>query len=499
MNTEPDIVIIGSGVGGATIAAGLAGSGARIAILERGERLPDTPEARSYRSIFVDGHFRPKEMWREADGTEFNPGNFYFVGGNSKLFGAVLLRYRAEDFTEMQHLGGVSPAWPFPYEELEPWYGKAERLFEVRGALGDDPTEPFHSTPYPHGPVPDEPAIARARAELKAQGLHPASLPLGVDIDTWLSGGRTPWDGFPNTGEGKRDAETASLAAALKDPDIELVTSAHVDTLEAGPGGRIETVHYTHNGERKRLSPKLVILSAGAINSAAILLRSGDGKGLANRSGQVGRNFMNHNCSAMLAIDPFRRNDSVYQKTLMLNDYYLTGGRDGLPLGNVQLLGKINGDILKANAPRYAPRLALDFMAGHAVDWYMMTEDLPNPESRVMVDGKGIILQWRRSNMEALSGLEEKMRAHFKAAGYPIVLSRAFDKRTPSHQCGTVRMGLDPAASPLDPFCRAWDHPNLYVVDGGCLPTSAAVNPALTIAAQALRVADHLVSTQVHS
>jgi len=499
MNTEPDIVIIGSGVGGATIAAGLAGSGARIAILERGERLPDTPEARSYRSIFVDGHFRPKEMWREADGTEFNPGNFYFVGGNSKLFGAVLLRYRAEDFTEMQHLGGVSPAWPFPYEELEPWYGKAERLFEVRGALGDDPTEPFHSTPYPHGPVPDEPAIARARAELKAQGLHPASLPLGVDIDTWLSGGRTPWDGFPNTGEGKRDAETASLAAALKDPDIELVTSAHVDTLEAGPGGRIETVHYTHNGERKRLSPKLVILSAGAINSAAILLRSGDGKGLANRSGQVGRNFMNHNCSAMLAIDPFRRNDSVYQKTLMLNDYYLTGGRDGLPLGNVQLLGKINGDILKANAPRYAPRLALDFMARHAVDWYMMTEDLPNPESRVMVDGKGIILQWRRSNMEALSGLEEKMRAHFKAAGYPIVLSRAFDKRTPSHQCGTVRMGLDPAASPLDPFCRAWDHPNLYVVDGGCLPTSAAVNPALTIAAQALRVADHLVSTQVHS
>ena len=499
MNTQPDIVIIGSGVGGATIAAGLAGSGARIAILERGERLPDTPEARSYRSIFVDGHFRPKEMWREADGTEFNPGNFYFVGGNSKLFGAVLLRYRAEDFTEMQHLGGVSPAWPFPYEELEPWYGKAERLFEVRGALGDDPTEPFHSTPYPHGPVPDEPAIARARAELKAQGLHPASLPLGVDIDTWLSGGRTPWDGFPNTGEGKRDAETASLAAALKDPDIELVTSAHVDTLEAGPGGRIETVHYTHNGERKRLSPKLVILSAGAINSAAILLRSGDGKGLANRSGQVGRNFMNHNCSAMLAIDPFRRNDSVYQKTLMLNDYYLTGGRDGLPLGNVQLLGKINGDILKANAPRYAPRLALDFMAGHAVDWYMMTEDLPNPESRVMVDGKGIILQWRRSNMEALSGLEEKMRAHFKAAGYPIVLSRAFDKRTPSHQCGTVRMGLDPAASPLDPFCRAWDHPNLYVVDGGCLPTSAAVNPALTIAAQALRVADHLVSTQMHS
>lgn len=494
MVKQPDIVIIGSGIGGATVAAGLAGSGARIVILERGERLPDTPEARSYRSIFVDGHFRPKEMWREPDGTAFNPGNFYFVGGNSKLFGAVLLRYRAEDFTEMRHLGGISPAWPFPYEELEPWYGKAERLFEVRGELGQDPTEPAHSTPYSHGPVPDEPAITRARAELKSQGLHPATLPLGVDIDAWLAGGRTPWDGFPNTGKGKKDAETAPLAAALKDPNIELITSAHVETLEAGPGGRIEAIHYTHGGERNRLSPKLVILSAGAINSAAILLRSGDGRGLANRSDQVGRNFMNHNCSAMLAINPFRRNDSVYQKTLMLNDYYLTGGRGGLPLGNVQLLGKINGDILKANAPRYAPRFALDFMAGHAVDWYMMTEDLPNPESRIMVDGKGIIMQWRRSNMEALSGLEAKMRAHFKAAGYPIVLSQAFDKRTPSHQCGTVRMGDDPASAPLDVYCRAFDHQNLFVVDASFLPTSAAVNPALTVAAQALRVADHIVS-----
>lgn len=492
MTTQPDIVIIGSGIGGSTMAAALAGSGARIVILERGERLPDTPETRSYRSIFVDGYFRPKEMWREPDGTAFNPGNFYFVGGNSKLFGAVLLRYRAEDFTEMQHLGGVSPAWPFPYEELEPWYGKAERLFEVRGELGQDPTEPHHSTPYPHGPVPDEPAIARARAELKAQGLNPATLPLGVDIDTWLAGGRTPWDGFPNAGKGKKDAETAPLAAALLDPDITLVTSAHVDTLEEGADGRITAIHYTHGGEKKRLSPKLVILSAGAINSAAILLRSGNGKGLANGSDQVGRNFMNHNCSAMLAINPFRRNDSVYQKTLMLNDYYLTGGRDNLPLGNVQLLGKINGDILKANAPAYAPRFALDFMAGHAIDWYMMTEDLPNPESRIMVDGKGIIMQWQRSNMEALAGLEAKMRAHFKAAGYPIVLTQPFDKRTPSHQCGTVRMGLDPASAPLDPYCRAFDHANLYVVDGGCLPTSAAVNPALTIAAQALRVADHI-------
>ncbi|MBX3598203.1 MAG: GMC family oxidoreductase [Rhizobiaceae bacterium] len=491
---QPDIVIIGSGIGGATVASGLAGSGAKVLILERGERLVASPEAHNSHAIFVNGHYRPKEMWRGIDGTEFNPGNYYYVGGNSKFFGAVLLRYRREDFEKMEHYGGVSPAWPFPYEELEPWYGRAEQLFQVRGALGEDPTEPFHSTPYPFPPVPDEAPIARAREELKRLGLHPASLPLGVDIDAWLKQGRTPWDAFPNTGTGKMDAETAPLKQALVDGDIQLLTSAYVETLHPSPDGKyITSVTYTHNGERKTVTPKLVILSAGAINSAAILLRSGS---LANSSDQVGRNFMNHNASAMLAVHPFRRNDSVYQKTLMLNDYYLSDGMGGKPLGNVQLLGKINGDILKANV-RSVPKFALDFMAGHAVDWYLMCEDLPNPESRVLVDGKGIILQWQRSNLESLERLTRVMREHFRAAGYPVVLNRPFDRRTPSHQCGTIRMGNDAAMAPLDPYCRSFDHKNLFVVDGSSLPNSAAVNPSLTIAAQALRVADHIRQTEL--
>jgi choline dehydrogenase-like flavoprotein len=493
---NPDIVIIGSGIGGATIAAGLAGCGASIVILERGERLTPTPETRDTRSIFIDGYFRPKETWREAGGQPFNPGNYYYVGGNSKLNGAVLFRYRREEFSEMEHFGGVSPAWPFPYEELEPWYSKAEQLFKVRGVLGEDPTEPFHSQPYAFPPVPDEAPIARARAELKGLGLHPSSLPLGVDIDQWLAGGRTPWDAFPNTGAGKMDAESAPLAAALQDPNVQLVAGAMVERLEASPDGKaIDAIHYRQNGEAKILSPKLVILSAGAINSAAILLRSAPG-GLANSSDQVGRNFMNHNSAAMLAIDPRRINDSVYQKTLGLNDYYLPDGKGGKPLGNVQLLGKINGDILRSSV-RLAPKFALDYMARHAVDWYLMCEDLPDPESRIMVDGTGIVMQWRRTNMQSLTGLAKVMRENLRACGYPIVLSRPFDKRTPSHQCGTVRMGSDAATAPLDPWCRAFDHQNLFVVDGGFLPNSAAVNPALSIAAQALRVADHIRNTDL--
>jgi choline dehydrogenase-like flavoprotein len=494
MLAATDVLIVGSGIGGATLAAGLTGSGAKVTILERGEQLPDGPSARDARAIFVDQHYRPKEIWRDGRGASFNPGNYYYVGGNSKFYGAVMLRYREQDFAALEHEGGVSPAWPIPYATLEPWYDLAERLFQVRGAAGQDPTEPVRSQSYPFAPVPDEPAIAAVRERLARQGLHPFSLPLAVDIERWLSRAATPWDAFPDTRSGKLDAETAPLAQALRSPDISLVTGAHVQRLLLAPDGRrVEGAEYVRDGERRVIRAGTVALCAGAVNSAALLLRS---DGVANRSGVVGRYFMNHNCTAMLAVDPRVTNDSVYQKTLGINDFYLNDGRGGLPLGNVQLLGKITAPIFRANLP-WAPGFALSWLARHSVDWYLMSEDLPDPDSRVRVDGDTIVLDWRRSNMTAHGRLVARMRELFRAAGYPIVLARTFDRRTPSHQCGTVRFGTDPATSALDPYCRAHDHPNLFVVDASFLPTSAAVNPALTIAAQALRVADHLAPAAV--
>lgn len=492
-----DIAVIGSGIGGSSLAAGLAGSGAAITILERGEQLPDSPAARDARAIFVEQRFRPDEMWRDAEGRPFNPGNYYYVGGNSKFYGAVLIRYRARDFEALEHADGVSPAWPFAYAELEPWYARAEALFQVRGAIGQDPTEPAHSTPYPHPPVPDEPAIAAVRQRLGAQGVHPFSLPLAIDIERWLHRAATPWDAFPDARSGKIDAETGPLALALRSPTTRLVTGAQVERLLVAPDGRrVDGVEYMLHGERRHLRAGTVILAAGAVNSAALLLRSATDacpKGVANSSDVVGRHFMNHNCTAMLAVDPRVRNDSVYQKTLGINDFYFDDGAGGPPLGNVQLLGKITAPILKGNL-RWVPTPALTWLAAHSVDWYLMSEDLPDPDSRVRVDGDTIVLDWRRSNMTAHDRLVTRMRELFRAAGYPIVLARPFDRRTPSHQCGTVRFGTDPATSALDTFCRAHEHPNLFVVDASFLPTSAAVNPALTIAAQALRVADHLVA-----
>lgn len=495
-----DILIIGSGIGGATLAAGLAGTGAKIAILERGRQLADSPAARDARAIFVDGAWRPKESWVGADGKAFSPGNYYFVGGNSKFYGAVHLRYRERDFEAFETPGGLSPAWPFAYGELEPWYGRAEHLFQVHGTAGEDSVEPARSTPYPCPPVPDEPAIAKVRERLKAAGLHPFTLPLAVDIERWLAHGKTPWDAFPDTRSGKFDAETAALAKALRSSDVSLHTDTFVERLLVDPDGRrIAGVEVISGGERRTIRARFVVVSAGAVNSAALLLRSATDScptGIANRSDAVGRHFMNHNCTAMLAVDPRQRNDSVYQKTLGINDFYFEDGARKTPLGNVQLLGRVTAPILKANL-RYVPESLLGKLSDHAVDWYLMSEDLPQRDSRVTVDGGRIRLDWRRSNMAAHEGLKRRMKERFRAAGYPIVLSRTFDRRTPSHQCGTVVFGTDPAASALDPFCRAHDHDNLFVVDASFLPTSAAVNPALTIAAQALRVADHIASTEL--
>lgn len=493
MSGGPDIVIIGSGMGGATLAAALAQTGRRIVILERGEDIPDTPACRDAGAIFGQGVFRPNEQWLTPNGEGFNPGNYYYVGGNSRFYGAVLIRYRAEDFDEMRHLGGVSPEWPISYAEFEPWYQAAETLFEVRGHLGDDPSEPAHSGTYPFEAVADEPSIARVRQQLTACGMTPCSLPLGVDVDRWLAGGQTPWDAFPDTSGSKKDAASIGLAKALNFPNVELIKAAQATRLITGTADKISGVDYVKDGQIHRLEPKLTVLSAGAVNSAVVLLRSANDAfptGLANRSDLVGRNFMNHNSSALLAINPFRRNTAIYQKTIQFNDFYLRGGPDDAPLGNIQLLGKISGSILASQTG--LPRLAAEWIAAHSVDWYAMSEDLPARESRVTVVNDEIVLDWKRSNWQAHEALVAKTRKVLKRAGSPIVLSRAFDRKTPSHQCGTTRFGADAKESVLDIFCRSHDHRNLFVVDAGFLPNSAAVNPALTIAAQALRVADHI-------
>lgn len=493
---QPDVIIIGSGIGGATLAAALAPSGRRILILERGEHLRPSPQDRDATAIFGDGVFRADEDWLDGTDTPFNAGNYYNVGGNSKFYGAALIRYRNVDFGQITHRGGTTPGWPISYDDLESDYQAAEQMYAVRGTLGQDPTEPEHSGSYSYDAVPDEPDIAALRRKLKAIGMHPSSIPLGVDIAGWLAAGQTTWDAYPNTCGAKMDAETCGLKTALTHSNVELRTGCRVIKLHEDADGRIASVE-THSGDRfETLSAPIIVVAAGAVQTAALLLASANENcpnGLANRSDQVGRNFMNHNCSAVMALHPLRRNGAVYQKTLMMNDFYLGAGGHP-PLGNVQMLGKITGPILAANAK--LPNWLANAIAARSFDFYAMSEDLSNPDSRVTLKNNQIKLDWQRSNWDTHLRLVAELKSVLRKAGFPIVMSRAFDRRTPSHQCGTARMGADPKASVVDTFCRSHDHKNLFIVDASVLPTSAAVNPALTIAALALRAGRHIMKTE---
>lgn len=494
-----DIVIIGSGVGGGCVALSLADTGARILILERGERLPREAQNWDPEAVFVDNRYRTRETWYDGAGKAFRPGQFYYVGGHTKVYGTAMFRFRERDFEGIEHADGATVPWPVRYLDLEPWYAQAERVFGVHGHAGDDPTEPPRSGPFPHPPIPHEPIIGEVFERMKARGLHPSHMPAAIDFHpggTCIRCGTC--DGFPCKIGAKGDAETRLIDPALKYPNVTLQTGSLVRRLIADERGkRVVACEFERGGEIRNVGARLFVLSAGAINSAAVLLRSTSGNnpnGLANSSGVIGRYYMNHNCTAIMAVTPWRVNDTRYPKTLTLNDYYFGGNASQRPLGNLQLLGKIKEPMLRGALPNL-PQWSRAWLARHSVDWYVMSEDLAQADSSVRLRNDGAIaLSWKRSNLRAHRRWVEVAKRLLKDVGFPIVVSKPFGTDTPSHQCGTARFGDDPATSALDPWCRAWDHDNLYVVDASFFPSSAALNPALTVAAQALRVGAHLKS-----
>ncbi len=493
-----DVLIIGSGVGGGAVALQLAGSGARVLILERGPFLPREPQNWDPEAVFGALRYRSTETWTSGD-RRFRPGQYYYVGGHTKFYGTAMFRFRERDFGVIEHEDGESPAWPIGYDVLEPWYEKAEVLFGVRGTAGIDPTEPPRRSPFPHPAIPNEPVVAAVHERLLGMGLHPFPMPAAVDY-----GGRCQrcgtCDAFPCRIDAKGDAEICLLRPALQQPNVQLQTETRVTRLVTDDTGRrIVAVEAEHQGQSQTITADLFVLSAGAIQSAVLLQRSATPrhpKGLANTSDVVGRHYMNHNCTGLMALHPLKHNATKFPKTLSVNDYYFGDPQTGgLPLGNLQLLGKIQEPMLRGSTPAWVPKVARQAMAAHSVDWYVMSEDLPHPESTVhpLADG-GVDLRWQRTNMGSHRRWVAKARDILSRTGWPIVVSKPFGMETPSHQCGTVRFGNDPATSALDTWCKAWDHDNLYVVDAGFFPSSAALNPALTVAAQALRVGHHLRS-----
>ncbi len=498
MSYSFDIVIIGTGAGGGTLAYALRQSGAKILLIERGDFLPQEPQNWDPQEAYYKSRYKTTEQWFDAEGNGFRPGVHYFVGGNTKLYGAALPRFRKEDFEALEHEGGTSPAWPVKYDEYEPYYAEAEKIYNVHGKAGQDPTEPPRSSPYPFPPVPHEPYIADLSDRLSQQGLHPFYYPMGIDL---REGGTCirckTCDGFPCQVHAKSDTDICCIRPALESPDMTLWSNTYARRLTTDETGRkIQTIEVDKAGERIEVTANTVVVSCGAVNSAALLLRSADHRhplGLANSSDQVGRNYMVHNNSALVAVDPMRKNDVVFQKTLAVNDFYLNGPDWNYPMGNLQLLGKVQAAMVAAAKPA-VPRPILKAMTNRSVDWWVMSEDLPDPKNRIRVTTQGNIqVEWTPNNVEAHRQLANAATTMLKEAGYPFVFVEEMGIETNSHQCGTIRFGDNPATAVLDANCKAYDLDNLYVVDSSFFPSSAAMNPALTIAAQALRVAEKLI------
>jgi len=489
---EYDVVIIGSGAGGGTLAYALSKTPARILIVERGDFIPQEDQNWDPEAVWKHLRYQTREMWLDANGREFPPYSHYNVGGNSKFWGSVLYRLRREDFQDLRHLEGTSPAWPIDYDTLEPYYERAERLYGVHGEAGSDPTEPRRS-PYPYPPIPHSDGMAALVERFRSFGLHPSPLPLGLLDGCLLC---NTCNSFACKVHAKSEADVCCIRPAIQKPTVTLWTNATAMRLTTNPSGdRVVAVEVVRNGETVRVEASLFVVSCGAVNSAALLLRSAAAAhpdGIANSSGLVGRRYMAHLATMMQGFHPFRMNDTVFQKTVAINDYYLRGPDGDYPLGQIQSQGRTHAVMAQTVVP-WIPLWAYQAWVSRGVDWLAMSEDLPDWDNRVSLEKDGRIrLHYRPNNLRAHRQLVREMARLLRRAGFWAIVKHSHGARNTTHQCGTLVFGHDPRASVLDPYCRTHDVHNLFVVDASFFPSSAAVNPALTIAAQALRVADHI-------
>ena len=504
-----DIAIIGTGAGGGTLARALASTGKRILVLERGDYLPREHENWDTDAVFAKGRYLAPETWYDEHDQPFRPYTHYRVGGNTKVYGAALLRLRPRDFGVIEHFGGVSPAWPIGYDELEPYYTRAEEIYSVHGRRGSDPHEPPSDRDFPHPPVPLEPVMQEWFDDLTREGYRPFPIPLGVRLPP-STPGQAPYrlarfDGYPDPTEVKADAHVCGVRPAATRSSVTLMTRARVDRLVADSSGRrVDHLVIDHDGERCIVRADVVVLACGAINSAALLLRSRDGRfptGLANSSDQVGRNYMCHQngCVSVVTQEP---NPSPFQKGFGLTDFYFGAPDSTKPLGTLQLMGKPDPGTLAWLRGEALGGEPLESLAARTVDWFITAEDLPDPGNRVTIRGDGadaqIRLTYRRNNTEAYDRLLEQLRLAMerverrRGRSAPVLLHQRLGISGVSHQNGTLRMGGDPRTSVVTPDGRAHDLTNLYVSDGSVFCSSGAVNPSLTIMAWSLRLADHL-------
>ena len=512
-----DVIIIGSGAGGATMANELAATGKSILILERGDHLPQEPENWNPRKVFIERKYLTNERWLDRHGKTIKPNIHYWVGGNTSFYGAALFRYRKRDFEEVQHADGISPAWPISYDDLAPYYTKAEHEWNVHGSRkiveSADPTDDLDAPEYPHPPIAHDSEVALLKSRIRESGWRPFDIPLGIDRND-----KQPWKGkcvrcdtcggFPCRVLGKSDARQI-VNKAIDYSNVTLISGMRVDRLETSADGRtVERIVCRGEGGQHIFKGDIVVMAAGAINSAILMLQSANDahpNGLANGSDQVGRNYMFHTASATVS---FTRSKvaATFPKTFAINDFYWNDPEGGFdfPMGHIQMLEHMNGDVIQGQMQDKVPEwLVPDGFANALADRLMafmiLSEDLPEARNRVRLNKDGqVVLEYWHNNMTGHERLVKKFNKRLAKLGRLYQSFRQsriqIDELLPlygtAHQCGTLRMGNDPKSSVVRADCRAHEVDNLYVADAGVFVTSAAVNPALTIVANAMRVAD---------
>lgn len=489
-----DVIIIGTGAGGGTLASKLAPTGKKVLILERGDFMPLEEQNRSNVDVFKKERYHAPEQWYDIAGEPFSPQTNYAIGGNTKIYGSVLMRMRERDFETVTHQEGVSPEWGLKYQDFEPYYTEAEQLYKVHGQIADDPTEPFRSADYPYPAVGHEPQVQEIVAAISQQGLHPTSLPVGLTRQT---------------DDPTNDSEVSGIVPAMQHPNITLKTKATVVCLHTNPSGKaVKAVEAEIGGQSHLFLGDIVVLACGAVNSAALLLNSANDScnlGLANSSGLVGRNLMKHRITAVVQLSP-KPNSGKFQRSVCVNDFYWGDKDFPYPMGQIQNTGGLLQDIIFAESPpvlsplaQLMPGFGLQQMATRSIGWWVQTEDLPEAKNQVRVDKNKLYLNYTPNNTDAHERLvylwTEVLKRVEKTTGQRSGLhpSGEMPIQVVANQCGTCRFGEDPQTSVLDLNCRAHDVDNLYVVDSSFFPSNASVSPALTIIANALRVGDRLI------
>lgn len=492
-----DVIIVGSGAGGGTLAQKLAPTGKRILILERGAQMALEDQNRADVDVFKKGQYHAPEQWYDESGEPFSPQINYAIGGNTKIYGASLMRMRDRDFEAVTYQDGITPEWPLKYPDWEPYYTAAEQLYQVHGDLQRDPTEPHHSIGYPYPAVKHAPVMEPIVAAIQANGLHPTALPMSL----------TRQDDDP-TG----DAEVFGINLALQHDNVTLKTNAKVVQLCTNPTGtEIKAVQADISGQSFMFRGDIVVLACGAVNSAALMLDSANEphpNGLANRSNQLGRNLMKHLMTVIVERGA-AQNDGTFPRSVSINDFYW-GDRDyQYPMGHIENSGGLLQDLIFAESPpllsvlaRILPGAGLKQLAKRSIGWWAQTGVLPDPNNRIYWQQssrrKKLRYEFTPNNLEAhdrlvYRWLEVLKELEKNAPGSAVYPRGEAPIQVVGYQCGTCRMGTDPATSVLDINCRTHEIDNLYVVDSSFFPSCASVSPALTVMANALRVGEHLI------